>query len=88
MQSHFSRARLFAAPPGSSVQGSLQASMLEWTAMPLSSSWSMNQTWRWCWIPGDGLLFWKGEDSGKDPFTHRRKMRRETGEEGRQDGSP
>ena len=32
--SHFSCAQLFAAPPGSSVQGSLQASMLEWTAMP------------------------------------------------------
>ena len=35
------------SPPGSSVQGSLQARMLEWIAISFSrwSSWPKNQTW-------------------------------------------
>ena len=35
------------SPPGSPVHGSLQASMLQWVAMPFSkgSSWPRDQTW-------------------------------------------
>ena len=44
--SHFSRVWLFAAPPGSSVHGILQARTLEWVAIPFSrgSSWPRDPT--------------------------------------------
>ena len=44
------------SPPGSSVQGVLQARILEWVAMPSSrgSSWPRDRTWVSC-IAGDSL---------------------------------
>ena len=59
MLSHFSCVCLFASPPGSSVQGILQAVILEWVALPSSrgSSQLRDQTQVSC-ISGRFFTVW------------------------------